>query len=93
MIDKAFVIKTGELMDITSRYSIKLMTISIELPDDMEETLKKSMSDNFIGDFEYKDTKDKEGDYFTLSDGKKYHEDELIVGLDNIREYKLKNIL
>jgi len=92
MKDKALIIKTGEILDVKSQYSVKMMSISIELPDDLKDVLSKKIMD-FEQEFEYKDTNDKEGDYFTLSDGKKYHEDELIVGLDNIREYKLKNIL
>jgi hypothetical protein len=31
--------------------------------------------------------------YYVLSDGNKYLEKELIVGLDNIREYRIKNII
>lgn len=92
MKDKALIKKTGEILDIVNQYSIKMMTISIDLPDALKDTLSEKIME-FEQKFEYKDNDDKEGDYFTLSDGKKYHEDELIVGLDNIREYKLKNIL
>jgi hypothetical protein len=33
-----------------------------------------------------------EGHYYTLDDGKVYHEKDVIVGIDNIREEKLKKI-
>lgn len=35
----------------------------------------------------------KEGQYYLTSDGQKFHEDDVIVGLDEIREYKIKNNL
>ena len=41
-----------------------------------------------------KDTIDKKDEpYYILSDGNKYYENQLIIGLDNIREYKIKNII
>ena len=36
---------------------------------------------------------DEKRTYYILSDGKKYYENELIIGLGNIREYKIKNII
>ena len=92
MKDKAIVIETGEVFDVESHYSIKKMTLTIDLPDDLNESLSESLN-GFEQEFEYKDTNDEEGDYYLLSNDKRYTKDELIVGLDNIREYKLKNIL
>ena len=35
----------------------------------------------------------KEGNWFLLSDGKEYHQDELVVGKEEIREYQLNKIV
>lgn len=34
-----------------------------------------------------------EGTYYNLSDGKEYHQKDLIVGSDEIREHKLNKII
>ena len=36
---------------------------------------------------------DREGKYYTCDNGEVYHEDDIVVGLYEIREYKLKNNL
>jgi len=90
MKDKAIVIKTGEVLDVEGYFTVMNLTISlpIEISDDVfkqlesEVYLKSRNQDN-----------PKPGDYYTLSDGNKYNDDELIVGLDNIREYKIKKII
>jgi len=87
MKEKAIVRKTNEILDIENHWVIKKMKLSIEFPgfDDLNTVLEEN--------YEYKDTKEihDEGDHYILSDGKKYVSDELIVGLDNIRDYKITN--
>lgn len=85
--DKALVIKTGEVLDIEFQYLTKKVNISFDISD----SLLEEISSNFK--FEKESSEDKEGNFYVLSNGQKYSEDELIIGLDNIREYKLKKII
>lgn len=95
----ALVIKTGEILDIKFQYEKMVMSYSFDLyidPKDCDEANYRAMKGvttnevwakkNDSGDVE-------EGNYYVLSDGNKYYENELIVGLDHIREYKIKNII
>lgn len=77
MKEKALVIESGDILDILSEYITMPMTFSINLED---PSTNKSKSG--------KKTKN-----YSLSNGNSYKESEIIVGLDNIREYKLKNII
>ena len=81
--DKALVKETGETKD-----SVKYITMSFnfDLDDKQMEDIKEM---TFVHDSEPKE----EGDYYTLDDGKTYHEKGVIVGTDEIREHKLKNII
>lgn len=95
MKDKAIVIETGEIFDIVSHWLTKKMTLSINLPDDMDSDIKEKF-EKYVGEFEVKEEDPKvhkDGDHYILSNGKEYIGEDLIIGLDNIREYKLKNIL
>ncbi len=85
--DKALVIETGEVLDIDFQYLTKKVNISFDISD----SLLEEISSNFK--FEKESSDDKEGNFYVLSNGQKYSEDELIIGLDNIREYKLKKII
>ena len=91
MIKKAIVKKTGQILDIVNEFS--LIQISIKLPDDFPEDLKSKMEEDFpdINDVKMKTGKDRE-DYYELSDGKTYEIDELVVGIDEIREWKINNL-
>ena len=89
--DKALVIKTGEILNIKTHYIKKIMNLTFELPEYLKDTFEKMKSDIEV---EYKDdniSEHKEGDYYTLSDNNKYMGYELIVGIDNIRDYKISN--
>lgn len=94
---QAYVIETGETLDI--KFQHKMMKFTFELPPGLEckenlttESWVKFGPDNSIhGGSE--DTNDKKEPYYILSDGNKYYENQLIIGLDNIREYKIKNII
>ena len=83
--DKALVKETGEIKEVESKYSIKHMTISFDF--DLGDESKEMML--FVNDSESQE----EGDHYTLSDGKVYHEKDVIVGTDEIRDHKLKNII
>lgn len=91
--DKAIVIDTGEILEIKSFY--KSMNFTIEFPAELKSYISGSVQD-FDQKIFIKSDKvgtSKPGDYYILSDGKNYSGDELIVGLDNIRDYKLKKLI
>lgn len=75
---KALVKNTGEILDIKSKYLVSPITISINLD---EADLSKLENKTEI-------TKT----YFILSDKKKYNEDDIVVGIDNIRDYRIDNL-
>ena len=85
--DKAIVKETGELHQVESQYVVKYMTMSYtfdtgEKNEDFEKML-------FVHDSEPQE----EGEYYTLDDGKVYHEKDVIVGTEEIRDSKLNQIL
>lgn len=86
--DKALVKETGETKEVKDKYSVKYITMSFnfELDDKQMEDIKEM---TFVHDSEPKE----EGDYYTLDDGKTYHEKDVIVGTDKIRDHKLKKII
>lgn len=63
-----------------------------ELLEDIEKYTVEVMEIEAVWDFDFKD-KEFPGNEYELSDKKKYKKEELILGIDNIREYKLKNII
>lgn len=91
---QALIKKTGEIFDIVSEYS--MMKLSIELPFDLpdKENFEKEITETWThsGTDQFKMTteKDKE-DYYVLSNGETYEVDDLVLGLDEIRDWKLKN--
>lgn len=85
--DKALVIETGEVLDIEFQYLTKKVNISFVL-----EEISSNFESQILA-FEKESSEDKEGNFYVLSNGQKYQEDELIIGIDNIREYKLKKII
>jgi hypothetical protein len=94
MKGQAIVKETGELLKIKSHWIVKKMTFSIDMPDDMDFDIKEKF-EKYLGEFEIKETNPKEhkdGDHYVLSDGKEYMGEELVVGLDNIRDYKINQI-
>jgi len=85
--DKAIVKETGELHQVESQYVVKHMTMTFnfdteEKSEDFEEML-------FVHDSEPQE----EGEYYTLDDGKVYHEKDVIVGTEEIRDSKLNSLL
>jgi hypothetical protein len=57
--------------------------------------MKSYVTSSFsFDDLETKEFKNKSlGRFYVLSDGIEYPEDELIIGQDNIRQFKLNNIV
>lgn len=99
---KALIRETGEILDIKSKYQKMNLTFnldfvdSLNMNDDDKNNLKKlSTKEVWINSSfnEYNVKSKKEGTYYILSDDNKYFEEELVVGMDNIRDWKLKNII
>ena len=86
--DKAIVKETGEIKEVKDKYSVQYITMSFnfELDDKQMEDIKEM---TLVHDSEPKE----EGDYYTLDDGKVYHQKDVIVGTDEIRDHKLKKII
>ena len=95
---QAYIIETSETLDI--KFQHKMMKFTFDLPPGLEckenlttESWVKYGPGNSIHGVS-EDTIDKKDEpYYILSDGNKYYENQLIIGLDNIREYKIKNII
>ena len=77
MREKALIKETGQILDIK------------------ENWMKSQVTSSFsFDDLETKEFKNKSlGRFYVLSDGIEYPEDELIIGIDAIREFKLKGIV
>jgi len=90
---QALIKKTGEIFDVVSEYS--MMNISIELPIELGEKIKDIQETwTYNGDNQIKMTTGKpKEDYYVLSNGETHEVDDLIIGLDDIRDWKLKNDL
>ncbi len=77
MKEKALIKETGQILDIKQNW--------------MKSQVTSSFSFN---DLETKEFKSKSlGRFYVLSAGVEYPEDKLIIGTDNIREFKLKGIV
>jgi hypothetical protein len=84
MSDKRALVKeTGEIKDIKSQYTISTIKVDLEF----------DIGDDEVSTTFNKDSGIEDGAYYFLSDGKPYHENDLIIGQDNIREEKLKIII
>lgn len=86
--EKALVKETGQILEVESQYIVKHITVSFDFNID-ESDLKELEGSTFI----HGDDNKEEGTYYNLSDGNEYSEENLIIGLDNIREEKLKDIV
>lgn len=87
-MDKAIVKKTGEIVDIKDQFSLRYVSFSIDFEN--VETIKLPESEST---YTHSESSGKVGEYYLTTDGRKFHEDDIVVGLDEIREYKLKNNL
>jgi len=77
MKEKALIKKTSEVLDIEDIFMKSYVTSSFSF-DDLET---KEFNNKSLGKF------------YVLSDGIEYPEDQLVVGQDDIREFKLNNII
>lgn len=84
---KALVKETGQIIDIEDRWSVHYVSFSLDFEN--VETIKLPEMLTYT----HGESSGKEGQYYLTSDGQKLHEDDVIVGLDEIREYKIKNNL
>ena len=93
-MDKSLIKNTGESLDIKAAY-IK-MQISFELPDDLLESMKDIKDLNGILLLNNNTTVNTENgtqsDQYLLSDNKMYDTSDVVVGVENIREYKLETL-
>lgn len=85
MKEKALIKKTGEIFDIEERYMKSYVTTSFYFNLNDTDEKEKSETD----EFESKHL----GNFFKLSNGKEYSEKQLVIGIDDIREFKLKGIV
>ena len=100
---KALIRETGEILDIKQKYQKMNLSFnldfvdSLNMSDDDKNNLKKLSTSEEVwinSSFDQYNVKSKEGGtYYILSDDNKYFEEELVVGMDNIRDWKLKNII
>ena len=100
---KALIRETGEILDIKQKYQKMNLSFnldfvdSLNMSDDDKNNLKKLSTSEEVwinSSFDQYNVKSKEGGtYSILSDDNKHFEEELIVGMDNIRDWKLKNII
>lgn len=77
MKERALIIETGDIFDIEERYMKSYVNATLSFDDLGKE------------DFESKPL----GKFCKLSNNNEYKIEELVIGTDNIREYKLKGIV
>lgn len=83
---KAIVKKTGDILDVKSEYKIMKMEMSISFDID-ESDISNVENKVWTKPFDKK-----EGCHYVLSDDQTYFEDDVIVGTDNIRDWKIDNL-
>ena len=86
-MDKALIKETGEILDVESKYTVKHMSFTFEF--DLGDKLKDELEAKFV----HTSNQQEEGEHYTLSDGKTYHEKEVVVGTKLIRDERIKDIL
>jgi hypothetical protein len=83
---KALIKNTGELLEVKSMYT--QLSITIDFPSEIDIESKS------LGMVEYQhDCSKLDYDNVELSDGNLYKKEELVIGIENIREYKIKNLI
>ena len=90
-MSKALIKDTQQILNIENEYGVFYTQVSFEIKLDDDPLLESlTESQKFIHSTE---KSKKEGNWFLLSDGKEYHQDELVVGQEEIREYQLNKIV
>lgn len=78
MKEKAMIIKTGEILEVNHHFNKSFIIASFNFDDDKYSSkINDKLNDKF----------------YVLSDGKEYPCRQLVIGSDNIREWKLNNII
>lgn len=87
-MDKAIIKETGETKEVKSQYSVSYITTSFtfDLGEEKSDDIKEMT-------FVHNSVPKEEGEYYTLDDGKTYHEKDVIVGTEEIRDSKLNSLL
>lgn len=80
--DPVIIKENGTTEHIVRSYGKLIVSLSIDLP---EMNLKE-------GKFTHKSDDKKDGWWYTLKNGTEYHEDDLIIGTEEIREFKINQI-
>lgn len=88
-MSKALIKETQEIFDVENEYSIFYRKYSFEFKF-YDEVRTQDTSQTFINET---DSSQKEGTWFLLSNGKQYHQDDIIIGIDRIREHQLNKIV
>lgn len=82
--EKALVVDKNEVLEIDAIYKVYSYQGSIEYEYKSEDIGSISL---------IYPNKEKLGNNYILSDGNKYHESELILGVENIREHNINKII
>lgn len=104
-MNKALIKETGEILDIFSSYQT-IMVSSMTMPESLSDIAKSNLQNLLTSNFpngveitiddnlhENFESKSNPEIFYILSDGSTYKYTELVVGVDNIREYKINNNL
>lgn len=89
-MEKVIIKSTGEILDVVSKYTMVKMTIELPIDFPDKEKFEKEISETCTYELKCETSKDKE-DFYILSNGKTYEVDDLVVGLDEIRNWKLES--
>lgn len=90
MDKKILVKKTGDILTTSNNeLQIKIMNFEFDLEYNIKDKIENKITFTHPGDSKT----NREGKYYIGENGNIYHESEVIVGLDEIREYKIENNL
>lgn len=87
---KALIKETGEVKEVKSMWQTQ--TVSFDFTFDTDDVVNNDNEKYTNKVFYHEGSKDYNLDDVELSDGKTYKKSELIIGTDNIRDFKIKNI-
>lgn len=93
MINKILVKKTGDVFDIETNNAFEIRHMSFSFEFDIDDKVKDEIEEKITFKNPPGSIKtNRRGKYYTCVNGEVYHEDDVVVGLDEIREYKIKNL-
>jgi hypothetical protein len=81
--DPVIIKENGTIEHIKESWGKLIISLSIDLPEEMNPQ---------EGKFTHKSDDKKIGWWYTLKNGADYHEDELIIGTEEIRDFKINQI-